>query len=101
MCSDAAYVSSPLFQDAAQKYRSGYLNVTPRVFCRLALALALAELRPTLSIDPCGQGIEPRVGSWPDLAFTNETVAGDSYSYLLPEGKRNQTRIGVLCCTMG
>jgi len=33
---------------------------------------------------------------WPDLACTGETVAGYSYCYLLPEGRRDQARIGLL-----
>jgi hypothetical protein len=76
-------------------------NIKVVIFKVKCVILALAALQPTLLVDPCGQGIEPRVGSRPDLACTDETVAGDSYCYLLPEGKRNQTRIGVLCCTIG
>jgi len=42
----------------------------------LALALALVSLLPTVSVDSCGQGIEPCVGSWADLACTGDTAAG-------------------------
>jgi len=56
----------------------------------MALALALVSLRPTLSVNLCGQSIEFFAVSWPDLACSGETPAGDSYSYLLPEGMTNQ-----------
>jgi len=59
------------------------------------LTLALFTLWLTLSIKPWGQGIEPCVGSWPDLACTGETVASDSYCYCLPKGKRDQKRMGA------
>jgi hypothetical protein len=62
----------------------------------LALALVLVALRPTLSVDPCGQGIEPCVSSWPEVVCTGETAAGDSYYYILPERKRDQKGVGLI-----
>jgi hypothetical protein len=36
------------------------------------------------------------MGLQPDLACIGETVADDSYCYLLPKEKRDHTRAGVL-----
>jgi hypothetical protein len=52
--------------------------------------------RPSPSVDPCGQHIEPFMGSWPDLACADESVAGDSFWCPLPEGKRDHMRKGLL-----
>jgi hypothetical protein len=51
-----------------------------------------------IAADPCGHGIEPCMSSWADLAGTSETLDGYPYCYLLPEGKRDQTRTGGANC---
>jgi hypothetical protein len=70
------------------------LHLQGEVNGTVELTLALDAFRPILLVDPWGQGIEPCMGSWP--VCTGETAVGDSYCYLLPEGRRGQTRIGVL-----
>jgi len=56
----------------------------------------LIALWPIPSIDPYGHGFETCVGSWPCSSSTGETLANDSHCYLLPQKKKDQTRMRVI-----
>jgi hypothetical protein len=76
--------------------RTFQVTVLPHSLGWSGWALTLVAMRQTISVDPYSQGIVPCVGSWLDLACIGEEFAGNSYCYLLPKGKRDQTKTGVL-----